>query len=66
MSTTVQEKKPGLGKFLKYVWAELKKVHWPSRKEVINNLIVVFTLSGILAFIIWVLDTVFHYGFTIL
>jgi preprotein translocase subunit SecE len=66
MSTTTQEKKPGLGKFFKYVLNEMKKVHWPTKQEVINSLTVVLVLSGLLAFFIWIFDTVFHYGFTLL
>ena len=35
--------------FLQEVWAELKKVHWPTRKETYAATVVVLVLVGIVA-----------------
>ena len=49
----------GLKGYLKGVEAELKKVVWPTKKELINYTIVVFLVTIFIAFIIYVLDAVF-------
>ena len=58
-----KEKKPGffkrLAKYFRDVWGEFKKIVWPSRKQVINNTIVVFVTCLVFAVAIWVLDIVF-------
>ncbi len=46
-------------KFLKEVKAELKKVMWPNRKQVINNTAVVIVSIAIVGVVIWVLDSIF-------
>ena len=53
-------KKPGLVKFFKSVMAELKKVSWPNRKELINYTLVVLAMSFITALGIWIFDTSFR------
>ena len=58
MATKV--KKPGLVKFFKSVMAELKKVSWPNRKELINYTLVVLAMSFITALGIWIFDTSFR------
>ena len=45
--------------FFKDVKAELKKVVWPTKKELINYTIVVFLVTIFIAFIIYILDAVF-------
>ena len=45
--------------FFKDVKAELKKVVWPTKKELINYTVVVFLVTIFIAFIIYVLDAVF-------
>ena len=49
----------GLKGYLKGVEAELKKVVWPTKKELINYTIVVFLVTIFIAFIIYILDAVF-------
>lgn len=45
------------GKFLRGVWAELKKVHWPDRKTVMVYTSVVLASVFIIAFAIWIVDS---------
>jgi len=42
--------------FLQEVWAELKKVYWPSRKEVTAATMVVLAVIVIISFFLGVLD----------
>jgi preprotein translocase subunit SecE len=46
----------GSTKFLKEVKSEIKKVIWPTRKQVINNTIVVIISIFVVGIVIWVLD----------
>jgi preprotein translocase subunit SecE len=45
--------------YVKKVYLEMRKVTWPTRKELINSTIVVVVISAIVALIIFVLDTIF-------
>jgi preprotein translocase subunit SecE len=45
--------------YFKGVKAELKKVNWPTKKELTNYTIVVFVTTAALTVIIWSLDVVF-------
>ncbi len=49
-----------LGKHYKDVRAELKKVHWPSRKELYLYSSIVLSMVVVIGIFFWVLDT----GFT--
>jgi preprotein translocase subunit SecE len=42
--------------FLQEVWAELKKVHWPSRKEVSAATLVVVSVVVLVAFFLGLVD----------
>ncbi len=53
-----------IGNFLKSVWGELKKVHWPTKKEVITYTWVVLCVVAIFAVLIWVADSIFSFGIT--
>ena len=46
-------------KFLREVKAELKKVSWPTKQELISNTGVVFVTVVAVAFLIWTIDAVF-------
>lgn len=46
--------------YIKGVKAELKKVNWPTKKELTNYTIVVFATTAALTLIIWGLDLVFQ------
>ncbi len=58
-----QAKKPGLfermGRSLRDMKGEMKKVVWPTKKQLVNNTIVVFVFVAICAVFIGVLDLVF-------
>ena len=61
-SAPAKSKKDGLfkriGKYFKDVKGEFKKVVWPTRKQVINNTIVVLALVLVVAVVVWGLDFV--------
>lgn len=45
-------------KFLQSAWAELKKVHWPSRSELVVYTTVVIASVVVVAVLIWMADSV--------
>jgi preprotein translocase subunit SecE len=47
-------------KFLREVKAELKKVSWPTRPELISNTGIVFVAVAVVCTLIWALDSVFN------
>lgn len=49
------------GKFLRGVWSELKKVHWPNRRELTTYTTVVLVSVAIVTVLIWVMDSVFSF-----
>lgn len=51
----------GIGRFFRDTRGELKKVVWPSRKQVWNNFVVVVVFVVIFAAIIFVLDLAFSH-----
>ena len=54
------DKKPGvfarIGKWFKDMKGELKKVQWPTRKQTINNTVIVIVCCIIVGICIWVFD----------
>ena len=42
------------------VWSELRKVSWPTREQVRNLTVLVFTISFVIGVYITVLDSGFH------
>ena len=51
-SNSAVQQRGGFGKFFRGVKAELKKVVWPTRKELINYTIVVFLVTIFIALLI--------------
>lgn len=51
-----------VGKFLREVRAELKKVAWPDRKELVSSTVVVITVVVIVGAFIGLIDFVFSQG----
>ncbi len=54
-----EKKKKGQNRFLKYLRdlkSEIKKVVWPSRKQVVNNSAIVLTLMVIVALFLAAVD----------
>ena len=45
-----------IGRFFKNMWHELKKVTWPTKKELINYSVVVFVFMIVMGVIIGVID----------
>jgi len=43
-------------RFLKEVRAEMSKVTWTGRKEIVSGTIAVLVLSGIISMFLWVID----------
>ena len=58
-SNSAVQQRGGFGKFFLGVKAELKKVVWPTRKELINYTIVVFLVTIFIALLIYVFDAIF-------
>jgi preprotein translocase subunit SecE len=52
----VRDTVPRAGNFLTEVWSELKKVHWPTRKETYAATIVVVVITIIVAIFLGVVD----------
>lgn len=46
--------------YLKGVRSEIKKVNWPTRKELTNYTIVVLSISALMTVVIWGLDLAFQ------
>jgi preprotein translocase subunit SecE len=46
--------------FFKGVRAELKKVTWPNKDELLSYTTVVLVICGLLTAGIWVVDSIFH------
>ncbi|MBQ3011597.1 MAG: preprotein translocase subunit SecE [Clostridia bacterium] len=61
-----QNKKPNifsrLGAYFKSVFGEVKKLSWPTRKDLISYTLTVLAFVALFAIIIGVLDMAFEYG----
>jgi preprotein translocase subunit SecE len=55
-----REAAPPRGRFLRESWAELKKVDWPSRTQVIQGTIVVIIACAIVGAYLYIADQVFR------
>lgn len=53
-------------KFFKGVWSELKKVHWPNRKELVTYTGIVLGTVLVAACVIWVIDSLFTAALSVL
>ena len=61
--TAAVKNQAGAQKFLREVRGELKKVTWPTRRELTAYTGVVFIAVLLVAFLIWGMDTIFAYLF---
>ena len=50
-----------IGKFFRDTVSEMKKVVWPSKKQIINNTLVVLAVVLIAAVVIFLLDSLFGF-----
>ena len=57
--TAVQTNTSRIKKFVREVRAELKKVSWPTRRELVAYTGVVFVSVVVVAALIWIIDTSF-------
>ncbi|WP_406677334.1 preprotein translocase subunit SecE [Moorella sp. ACPs] len=48
-------------KFFRGSWAELKKVHWPTRRELVTYTSVVLVSVLVMAALLWIFDSVFSF-----
>lgn len=60
-TSTTREKS---AEYFRGVWSELKKVHWPNRKQVTTYTGVVLVSVVIVAFLIWIVDSGLTYLLT--
>ena len=60
MSAQTGAKKGRVSTYFKGVKAEMKKVIWPSKKELVNYTGVVVLISVIVGLVVWVLDLGIH------
>lgn len=55
-----KKSKPGIfariGKWLKEMKSELKKVQWPTRKQTVNNTLIVIACVIVVGIFIWIFD----------
>lgn len=56
----------GIAQYAKATKSELKKVSWPTRKQLVNNTAIVIVCVVIVGAVIFALDTVFGFGFNAL
>ena len=52
----------GIVKYFKEVRAEIKKVVWPTPKQIANNTMVVIAAIIIVGIVIWIVDTGLGFG----
>ena len=65
-STAPQQRLGGVGRMAREMKAELKKVVWPTRKELINYTIVVFVTVVFISALIGIVDAIFSELFQLL
>ena len=51
-----------IAKFFRESKSEMKKVVWPSRKQLTNNTLVVIASVLVIGIFLWVLDVIFQFG----
>ncbi len=62
MAEANAKKQNRIVKFFKEVKSEMKKVVWPSRKQVVNNTLIVIAVVVIVGVVIAIFDTIFQWG----
>lgn len=61
-ATAKKAKSNRIVRFFKEVKSEIKKVVWPSKKQVIKNTLIVIAAVLIIGAFIWILDLLFKFG----
>jgi preprotein translocase subunit SecE len=62
MTSPTNVKKSKMSTYFRGVKAEMKKVSWPTKKELFNYTSVVVALSILVAIIVWILDIIINGG----
>ena len=62
MAEANAKKQNRIVKFFKELKSEMKKVVWPSRKQVANNTLIVIAVVVIVGVVIAIFDTIFQWG----
>ncbi len=52
--------------YFKDVWNEMRKVHWPSRQQLLTYTGVVIVSVGIIALLVWIVDSGLSYVMNLL
>lgn len=65
-ANTNKEKVNSVGRYLKGVRSELKKVNWPNREELINHTGLVIVSCAVATLMLWVVDTAFGFGLSLI
>ncbi|HBT47354.1 MAG TPA: preprotein translocase subunit SecE [Peptococcaceae bacterium] len=53
-------------KFIKGSWAELKKVHWPTRRELAVYTGVVLVAVFVVGVLLWIMDSLYSFIFKLI
>ena len=62
-----KERKSGrIKQFFKEVMGELKKLSWPSKKDLVSYTLIVVAFIAVMAIVIYVLDLAFSEGISLL
>ena len=62
MTASTDTKKGKMVTYFRGVRSELKKVIWPTKKDLINYTGVVIIISALIALIVWILDLLINSG----
>lgn len=65
-TTAAKSRFAGIKSFFKGVQGELKKVHWPTRRETMVYTGVVLVTVVIIAILIWLLDSILSKGISLI
>lgn len=66
MTAPTETKKGKLASYFRGVRAEMKKVIWPTKKELINYTAVVIVISAIVALTVWIIDLLINGGLSLI
>lgn len=66
ISNNSTSKSKKAGDFFKGLKSEIKKITWPTRKELVKHTLVVIVACVFVALLLWVLDTAFHGLFSLI
>ncbi|HEY8363179.1 MAG TPA: preprotein translocase subunit SecE [Tissierellaceae bacterium] len=66
MAAPTETKKGKLASYFRGVRAEMKKVIWLNKKELINYTAVVIVISAIVALTVWVIDLLINGGLSLI